>query len=128
MVPPRSDGADHLSERVNGRGGDCKRPGMSGKEFRRYLSEVHGPIVQKLPGLRKYVQNYVVADAERKHPGWDGVVEVYFDDWAAMEAAWASPQGAASDADMPCFLDMERTTWSVVEEVEMMIDAAKRTG
>jgi uncharacterized protein (TIGR02118 family) len=95
-----------------------RRPGMTVQEFGRYLAEVHGPIVRKLPGLRKYVQNYVTADGRRKHPGWDAIVEVYFDDWAAMEAAWASPQGTASDADMPYFLDLERTSWSVVEAVD----------
>jgi hypothetical protein len=36
-----------------------------------------------------------------------------------MEAAWRSPEGAASDADLPLFVDMERTSWSVVEAFEM---------
>jgi len=67
--------------------------------------------------LRKYVQNYVSADPRRKAPGWDAIIELYFDDWAAMEAAWASSRGAASDADLPAFADLTRTTWSVVEEV-----------
>jgi hypothetical protein len=34
-----------------------------------------------------------------------------------MEAAWASPQGAASDADLELFADLTRVTWSVVEEI-----------
>jgi hypothetical protein len=36
-----------------------------------------------------------------------------------MEAAWAMPEGAASDADLPKFADLSRTTWSVVEEVDI---------
>lgn len=84
--------------------------------FRQHLEEVHGPIASLLPGLRKYVQNYVQRDCKRK-PGWDAIIELYFDDWESMEAAWASPQGIASDADLPIFTDMIRTTWSVVEEV-----------
>ena len=63
------------------------------------------------------MQNYASPDWSRDLPGWDAIVELYFDNWAAMEAAWDSPQGAASDADLPAFADMTRTTWSVVEEV-----------
>lgn len=96
-----------------------KRPGMSSEEFRRHLTEVHGSLARKLPGLRKYVQNYTRVDPKRK-PGWDAIVELYFDDWAAMEAAWASPEGAASDADLPAFADLTRTTWSVVDEITVL--------
>jgi hypothetical protein len=37
-----------------------------------------------------------------------------------MEAAWASPEGAASDADLPAFADLKRTTWSVVDEITLL--------
>jgi uncharacterized protein (TIGR02118 family) len=94
-----------------------KRQGMTPEDFRRHLQEVHGPLAKQLPGLRKNVQNYACVDPKRKPPGWDAIVELYFDDWPAMEAAWASPQGAASDADLPLFADMRLTTWSAVEEV-----------
>jgi uncharacterized protein (TIGR02118 family) len=94
-----------------------KRAGMSGEDFRRHLRDVHGPLAKKLPGLRRYVQNFVEADAKRKPPAWDAVIELYFDDWTSMEAAWASPEGTASDADLPAFADLSRTSWSVVEEV-----------
>lgn len=94
-----------------------RRPDLTPEQFRRHFEQVHGPLAKQLPGLRKYVQNYVCADSSRESPGWDAIVELYFDDWAAMEAAWASPQGAASDADLPLFADMTRTTWSVVEEI-----------
>jgi uncharacterized protein (TIGR02118 family) len=94
-----------------------KRPDLIQAEFRRHLGEVHRPLARNLPGLRKYVQDDVCADPKRTPPGWDAIIELYFDDWAAMEAAWASPQGAASDADLSAFADLTRTTWSVVEEV-----------
>ena len=45
------------------------------------------------------------------------MIELYFDDWPAMETAWASPQGAASDADLAVFADLTRTTWSAVDEI-----------
>ena len=94
-----------------------KRPEMSGEGFRRYLRDVHGPLAKNLPGLRRYVQNFVEADPRRNPPAWDAVIELYFDDWGSMEAAWASPEGAASDADLRAFADLSRTSWSVVEEV-----------
>jgi uncharacterized protein (TIGR02118 family) len=97
-----------------------RRPDLTPAQFRRHLEEVHGPLVKDLPGLRKYAHNYVCPDPKRKAPGWDAIVEVYFDSWDAMEAAWATPQGEASDADLPAFADLSRTTWSVVEEVTLL--------
>jgi len=95
-----------------------RRQGMSAAEFVKHLREVHGPLARRLPGLRKYVQNYPAADPTRKAPAWGAIVELYWDDRIAMEAAWRSPEGAASDADLPLFVDMERTSWSVVEAFE----------
>jgi len=97
-----------------------RRPDLSGQQFERHLREVHGPLARKLPGLRRYVQNYVSDDAKRDHPGWDAIVELYFEDRQSMEKAWATPEGAASDADLPLFADLTRTTWSVVEEVTVL--------
>jgi uncharacterized protein (TIGR02118 family) len=94
-----------------------RRKDLSSSQFARHLREIHGPLARKLPGLRKYVQNYPVADEKRNTPTWDAIVELYWDNRATMEAAWESPEGAASDADLPLFVDMERVSWSVVEEV-----------
>ena len=93
-----------------------KLPPLSERDFAEYLRKVHGPMAEKIPGLRKYIQNYPARDAKRKHPGWNAVVELYFDDWNAMEAAWRSPEGAAATADLANFADLVHTTWSAVEE------------
>jgi uncharacterized protein (TIGR02118 family) len=55
-----------------------RREELTRAEFRRHLEWVHGPLARKLPGLKKYVQNYVSEDAKRKHPGWDAIVELWF--------------------------------------------------
>lgn len=94
-----------------------RRPDLTSAQFRHHLQQVHAPLAKALPGLKHYKQNHVVPDSNRKHPGWDAIVELYFEGHEAMEAAWASPQGAASDADLPLFADLTRTTWSVVEEL-----------
>lgn len=93
-----------------------KRASLTEEEFSRWLREVHGPLAEKLPGLKRYIQNFVVADPNRKHPGWSAVVELYFADWEAMESAWRSPEGIAATGDLGAFADLERTTWSVVGE------------
>lgn len=97
-----------------------RRPDFTSQQFCRHLEQIHRPLAQQLPGLKRYAQNHVVDDPKRKHPGWDAIIELYFDNRDAMEAAWASPQGSASDADLPLFADMSRTTWSVVEEVTVL--------
>jgi len=97
-----------------------RREDLTYDQFRHHLETVHAPLAKALPGLKKYIQNHRADDPKRKHPGWDAIIELYFDDWQSMEAAWASPQGAASDADLPLFADLERTTWSVVEELNLL--------
>jgi uncharacterized protein (TIGR02118 family) len=94
-----------------------KRPDMTEEEFLRYYRETHGPMAVRLPGIRRYAQNYVVKDPKRKHPGWSAVAELYFDDWESMEIAWAAPEGVAATNDLEAFADLTRTAWSVVEEV-----------
>lgn len=96
-----------------------KRPDLTQEAFRHHLEETHGPLAKNLPDLRKYVQNFVCPDPKRT-PRWDAVVELYFDNWSSMEAAWASPQGAASDADLPAFADMTQSSWSVVDEITVL--------
>ena len=96
-----------------------KRPDLTQKQFRQHLKDVHGPLA-KPAGPEEIRTNYVCADPTRKAPGWDAVIELYFDDWASLEAAWASPEGAASDADLPAFVDLTRTTWSAVDEITLL--------
>lgn len=97
-----------------------RRSDFTPAQFRQHLEQIHAPLAMNLPGLRKYTQNHVAADPKRGHPGWDAIIELYFDNWETMERAWDSPQGAASDADLPLFVDMIRTTWSVVEELTLL--------
>ena len=96
-----------------------RHPDLTREQFRRHLEQVHAPLAKNLPGLRHYKQNHAVPDPKREL-AWDAIVELYFDNRETMEAAWASPQGAASDADLPAFADLTRTTWSAVEEITFL--------
>ncbi len=93
-----------------------RRPDWDRAQLRRYFEAVHGPLAAAIPGLRRYVQNFVEPD-ERRDPPWDAVVEMWFDDRPAMEAAWRSEAGARAAADNANCLDLARTRWSVVEEI-----------
>jgi uncharacterized protein (TIGR02118 family) len=93
-----------------------RKPDWSFDKFRDFFIRVHGPLAQKIPGLRRYKQNFPVPDPKRKAPDWDCVVELYFDDKESMEASWATPEGEAATTDLQIFANLSATTWSVVEE------------
>jgi uncharacterized protein (TIGR02118 family) len=93
-----------------------KLDSLSEPDFVRYFREVHGPLAEKIPGLVRYVQNFVAKDDTRKHPGWNAVIELYFSDRETMERGWKSPAGIAATDDLRAFADLTRTTWSIVEE------------
>ena len=97
-----------------------RRPDLTPAQFRHHLEQIHAPLAKSLPGLKAYTQNHVSEDSRRKHPGWNAIIELYFESRESMESAWASPQGAASDADLPLFADLARTTWSVVDELNLL--------
>jgi uncharacterized protein (TIGR02118 family) len=93
-----------------------RRQGLSPEQFRDNLRGEHGALAERIPGLRRYVQNHVAHDPARAHPGWDAVVELYWDDRAAMEAGWRSPEGRRATDHLVELADLSRTTWSVVDE------------
>jgi uncharacterized protein (TIGR02118 family) len=93
-----------------------RRPDIPAERFHAVLRDEHGPMAERIPGLRGYIQDHVVKDNNRPHPGWDAVVELYWDDWASMEAAWLTAEGRASTEHLAEFVDLERSTWSVVSE------------
>jgi len=95
-----------------------RRPDLSAEEFRRYWRKVHGPIAARIPGLRRLVQYHAQPDPTRA--ACDGIVELWFDDRQAMDEAWASPEGRASDADLANFLDTGRSGTVLVEEVRIV--------
>jgi uncharacterized protein (TIGR02118 family) len=45
-----------------------RRPDWSREQFRRYFQETHGPLAMAIPGVRRYVQNFVAPDEGRDLP------------------------------------------------------------
>lgn len=96
-----------------------RRNGMSQEEFARYTREQHLPLVTKLPGLRRLVVNHVLPNPNGPPPAYDAVAEDWFDDLAAMGAAFESAEGQAVLADAPNFLDMTRLQVLAVQEEDI---------
>lgn len=97
-----------------------RSPASSHAEFRHYFREVHEGLALALPGLRHYVQRFPANDPLRSPPRWDAVIELGFDDKEAMEEAWRSPEGQAASADLEKFVDLDASSWSLVEERRLL--------
>src|SRR3981081_3539697 len=71
--------------------------------FDKHYFETHVPLAKKIPGLRKYEisQGPVVTPAGPS--GFHLIANLHFDDLAAIQQAFASPQGQAAGADVQKF-------------------------
>lgn len=80
---------------------------QSPQEFRHWWLNEHAPLARQLPGLRRLVFNHVepslneeLGDPRMNGLPYDGVSELWFDDRAAFDAAYATDVGkrVASDS------------------------------
>lgn len=95
-----------------------RRPGMAVADFARYWEHQHGPLVAKLPGLRRYVQSQTLESAYAKFtPACDGVAELWFDDSNALRALAGTPQYAAVLADERHFIDPDSRIEILTEDI-----------
>jgi uncharacterized protein (TIGR02118 family) len=84
-----------------------RKPTMSVEEFRHYWENVHGPLIAKIPGLRKYTQHHVHSELlDNMDTPIDGIAELWFDNEEAQKAAYATPEYAAVVADEPNLFEM----------------------
>ncbi|MGI4811861.1 MAG: EthD domain-containing protein [Janthinobacterium lividum] len=116
----------------------ARKPETSPEYFSRYWLDVHGDLVKRSPGVNRYQQN-VVLDEIGSVPGHgkpfrlDGVVELWFEDEAALQACFASPTGRELPADEERFL--EKITMHDVADAaqpdgryKLLLAAAARAG
>ena len=73
-----------------------RRPELSQQLFFDWWLGPHRALAEQLPGLRQYIIS-LAADAQEGP--FDGMAELWFDDLAAADAAFASPAGQAAHAD-----------------------------
>jgi uncharacterized protein (TIGR02118 family) len=95
-----------------------RRPDLTREEFTGHFREVHAPLALALPGLRGYRQLHVRSVPFGGQAPCDAVAELWFDNEAALRAAFDSPAGAAALADNALFTDDARTKLVVVDEVD----------
>lgn len=94
-----------------------KRDDVSHEEFVEYWREEHVSLAEQLPGALKYATS-VPTDPERS--AYDGMVELYFEDFGALKAAFESDVGAAVQEDLANFADPDAgPTLYVDEEVHL---------
>lgn len=83
-----------------------RRPGMSVEEFQTYWMETHGPIVARIPGIRRYVQSHPLAGGYKRGPlPFDGVAEIWVDDKDALRTINMTTEFEAAKQDEPNFID-----------------------
>lgn len=71
--------------------------------FDRYYAEIHIPLAKKLPGLRKYQVSKGDVAGPAGPTGVHLVATLTFDSVAAIQDAFASPEGQAAAGDLPNF-------------------------
>jgi len=101
---------------------------MAVEAFREHWRTRHAELIVRLPGIRRYVQNYPLESAYRGgEPAFDAVAESSFDDTQAMKALGRTPEYAAVLADEPNFID--RTGMgSIITEERVLKDGAAPAG
>jgi uncharacterized protein (TIGR02118 family) len=68
-------------------------------DFDEHYLGIHGPLVDRIPGLQRWESARMVAAADGGDETYFRVAELYFSDPAALEAALGSDEGKATAAD-----------------------------
>src|SRR3954471_22933649 len=71
--------------------------------FDKYYAETHIPLAKKLPGLKKYAISKGPVGSPAGPSGIHLVAILTFDSAADIQAAFGSPEGKATGADVPKF-------------------------
>jgi uncharacterized protein (TIGR02118 family) len=67
--------------------------------FDEHYLTVHASLVRKLPGLQRFETGRITAALDGGEQTFYRVAELYFADQAALDAAFGSPEGAATAQD-----------------------------
>ena len=94
-----------------------RKRGLSDQEFFDYWENIHGPIGARIPGVRRLVQSRRIAiPADKYHPDYDGVAELWFDTVEDLIAARESTEWKVSTEDEANFIDASKVAYLVTEE------------
>ncbi|SDC90661.1 EthD domain-containing protein [Actinokineospora iranica] len=83
-----------------------RREGMPLNEFRQYSRDAHAPLMSKVPGLRRYYQNFTRDGAYGIGEAvLDCAYQLWFDDEHALRTAIRGPEFARAMADLTTFTE-----------------------
>lgn len=83
------------------------RSGRAGSSACAAEPHVHGPLVAKLSGLRRYVQYHVASeDVDASDAPIDGIAELWFESVEEQRRAYAAPEYQAVVDDEPHLFEM----------------------
>ena len=97
-----------------------KKWGLTDAEFSRYHRDVNGPLVARIPGLRRLVQSQSIGEQNLDFE-YDGMTELWFDAVEVLNEARTSPEWVRSMADSGNFINAETAACFVVEEREISV-------
>ena len=85
-----------------------RKPGSDVPAFQAYWRTRHGPLAAKIPQVRRYVQCHVRRSsyAGGRTPRYDGVAELWFDDFQAVRDSGDCDEYRAVRLDEPKFLSL----------------------
>jgi uncharacterized protein (TIGR02118 family) len=86
--------------------------------FDKHYFEVHVPLAKKIPGMRKYEVSKGPVATPAGLSDYYLVGILYFDDMAAIKAAFASPEGQAAAADAATFA-ADRSEMLLFDSIEV---------
>jgi uncharacterized protein (TIGR02118 family) len=74
-----------------------RKAGMSAQEFRNVWLGEHAPMVLGVPGVRRYVLSFPLAEPTRpdvpiQAVACDAIAELWYDDMASLQSVAASPE------------------------------------
>lgn len=96
-----------------------RKEGMSHEDCIEYMEEEHVPLVEELPGLRKY-ETAIPLDPDEA--GFDEMAQLWFDDPGEMNAAFESEAGQAVQEDAANFVDLEEAIMIPVTDETVRVD------
>ncbi|HSW59045.1 MAG TPA: EthD domain-containing protein [Dehalococcoidales bacterium] len=105
-----------------------RKAGMSHEEFVNYWKNVHAPLAKAIPGMRKYVQNYILPVPGREDEA-DGIVEMWWDDIESYQKflAWVQTEaGRELREDGDKFSDMRKGRMWLAEEYIVVDNTRKK--
>ncbi len=106
-----------------------RNPGMSVEDFQSHWLGTHGPIVARIPGIRRYVQCHPkLAGYRNGELICDGIAEIWVDDKEALRAMIQTAEFATAKRDETNFVDGSRLVELLTTETAIKDGPAPKDG